>query len=122
MVLGDRKGHQLVERQIAIAIDFHELGRDRAQTQALPHHVRHHAEPGRNLLRAEAALVRELLERLELVGGMHVFPGDVFVKADLLRVVRGIDDTADRLGLLDLLALHPQKLGKPPALADGDEI
>lgn len=47
---------------------------------------------------------------------------DVFVKADLVRVVRGIDDTADRLGLLDLLALHPQKLGKPPALADGDEI
>ncbi len=84
--------------------------------------MRRHAEPGRNLLRAETALLRELLECLELVGGMHVFPGDVFVKADLVRVVGSIDDTADRLGLLDLLALDPQKLGKPPALTDGDGI
>src|SRR6266700_2329552 len=35
---------------------------------------------------------------------------------------RGVDDAADRLGLLDLLALHPKKLGEPPAPADGDEI
>ena len=95
MVLGDGKGHQLVERQMAIAIDFHQLGRDRTQAQALLHHVRRHAEPGRNLLRAETAFIGELLERLELVGGMHFFPGDVFVKADLMRVVRRIDDTAD---------------------------
>ena len=53
---------------------------------------------------------------------MHVFPGDILVQADFVRVVRGVDDTADRLCLLDLLPLHPQQLGKPPALADGHEI
>lgn len=70
MVLGDGKGHQLVERQIAVAVDLHQLGRDSTQAQALPHYVRCHAEPGSNLLRTETAFVRELLEGLELVGGM----------------------------------------------------
>ena len=122
MVLGDGKGHQLVKRQIAVAIDLHQLGRDRAQAQALPHHMRRHAEPGGDFLRAKTAFLRQLLERLELVGGMHVLAGDVFVEADFVRIVRGIDDAADRLGLLDLLALDPQKLRQPAAFADGDEI
>ena len=39
-----------------------------------------------------------------------------------MRVVRGIDDAADRLGLFDLLALDAQKLRQSAALADGDEI
>jgi len=39
-----------------------------------------------------------------------------------VRIVRSIDDAADRLGLLDLLPLDPQKLGKPPPLTDGHEI
>jgi hypothetical protein len=33
--------------------------------------VRRHAEPGRNLLRAETAFFGEFLERLELVCGMQ---------------------------------------------------
>ncbi len=122
MILGDGKGHQLVERQIAVAVDLHQLGRHRAQAQALPHHMRRHAEPGGDFFRAEPAFFGELLERLELVGGMHVFPGDVFIEADFVRIVRGVDDTADRFGLLDLLALDPQKLREPAAFADGDEI
>jgi hypothetical protein len=35
---------------------------------------------------------RELLEGLELVGGMHVFSGNVVVQADLAWVVCSIDD------------------------------
>ena len=122
MVLGDGKGHQLVERQIAVAINFHQLGRDRAQSKALPHHMRRHAEAGRDFFRAKTAFLRQLLERLKLVGGMHVFPGDVFVKADFVRVVRRVDDAADRLGFFDFLALDAQKLRQSAALADGDEI
>src|SRR5206468_3619859 len=70
----------------------------------------------------EAAFFRQLLERLELIRGMHVFPGDILVQADFVRIVRGVHDAPDRFGFLDLLALHPQKLGKPSAFADGHEI
>ena len=122
MILGDGEGHQLVQRQIAVAIDLHQPGRDRAQAQALPHHMRRHAEPGGDFLRAISAFFRQFLERLELVSGVHIFPRDVFVEADFVGIVRGIDDAADRLGLLDFLALDPQKLRQPAALADGDEI
>ncbi len=122
MILGDGKGHQLVERQTAIAVSLHQLGRDRAQAQALPHHMRRHAEPRGDLLRAIPAFLRQLLEGLELVGGMHVLARDVFVETDLVRVVRRVDDTADRLGLLDLLALDAEKLRQPAAFANGDEI
>src|SRR5229473_3150296 len=82
--------------------------------------MRRYAEASGDFLRAKAAFLRELLEGLELVGGIHVLAGDVLIEADFVRIVRGIDDAADRLGLLDLLALHPEKLGKPPALTDGD--
>ncbi|MGY3533859.1 hypothetical protein ACVISU_006627 [Bradyrhizobium sp. USDA 4452] len=82
----------LLKRQIAVAIELHQFGRNRAQSQALPYHMRGHAEASRDLLRTEPALVRELSERLELVGRMHALPGDVLVQADLVRIVRGIDD------------------------------
>src|SRR5258705_152298 len=122
MILSDRKGHQLVERQIAVAINFHELGRDRAQAKALPHHMGRHAESGSDLLRAETAFFGELLERLELVSGMHVLARDVLIEADFVGIVRGVDDAADRIGLFDLLALDTEKLRKPAAFADGDKI
>jgi hypothetical protein len=70
MILRNGEGHQLLKGQIAIAIDLHQFRGDRTQAQALPNHVRRHAEPGSNLLRAETAFVRELLECLELIGGM----------------------------------------------------
>ncbi len=84
--------------------------------------MRRHAEPGGDFLRAETAFVRQLLEGLELIGGMHVLARDVLIEADFVGVVGGIDDAADRLGLLDLLALDAQQLRQPPALPDGDEI
>src|SRR5712692_4520344 len=47
---------------------------------------------------------------------------DVLIETDFVGIVRGIDDTADRFGLFDLLALDAQKLRQPAAFADGDEI
>ena len=82
--------------------------------------MRGQTEPGRDVFGTKPAFLRQLLERLALVGGVHVLARDVLIEADFVRIVRGIDDAADRLGLLDLLALHPEKLGKPPALTDGD--
>src|SRR5713226_9580215 len=79
-----------------------------------------HAEPGGDFFRAEPAFFGQLLERLELVGGMHVLARDVFVEADFVGIVRGVDDATDRFGLLDLLALDAQKLRQPPAFADGE--
>lgn len=61
---------------------------------------------------AKPAFFRELLEGLELVGGMHVFSGDAVVQADLAWVVCSIDDAPDRLGLFGLLPLYPQRLGR----------
>ena len=53
---------------------------------------------------------------------MHVLARDVFVEADFVGIVRGVDNAADRFGLLDLLALYAQKLRQPAAFTDGDKI
>ncbi len=122
VLLGDCKGHQLVQRQIAVTVDLHQLGRHRAQAKALPHHMRRDAEPGGDFFGAETAFFRQLFEGLELISRMHVLAADVFIEADLVPIVGGVDDAADRFGLFDLVALHPQKLRQPSAFADGDEI
>jgi hypothetical protein len=67
---------------------------------------------------AKFAFFRELLEGLELVGGMHVFSGDA-VQADLAWVVCSIDDAPDRLGLFGLLPLYSQRLGSRNPAAHG---
>src|SRR6266478_9753029 len=84
--------------------------------------MRRHAEPGGDFFRTKTAFVRQFLERFELVGGMHVLARDIFVETDFVGVVRRVDDAADRLRFLDLLALDAQKLRQPSAFADGDEI
>jgi len=71
---------------------------------------------------AKPAFFRELLEGLELVGGMHVFSGDAVVQADLAWVVCSIDDAPDRLGLLVSFRFIRKGWGELPALADGHEI
>jgi hypothetical protein len=72
VILGNGEGHQLLQRQGAIAIDLHQFRGDRRQPQALPHHMRPHPEAGRDVFRAETSLLRQPLEGLELVGGMQV--------------------------------------------------
>jgi hypothetical protein len=95
VIIGDGKGHQLFKRQIAVAIDLHQFRGDRAQPQTLPHDMRRYTEAGGDFFRTEAAFFRQLLERFELIGGMHVFPGDILVKTDFVRIVRGIHDAPD---------------------------
>lgn len=75
-----------------------------------------------DLVGAKPAFFRELLEGLELVGGMHVFSGDAVVQADLAWVVCSIDDAPDRLGLLVSFRFIRKGWDEPPALADGHEI
>lgn len=41
--------------------------------------MRPHAGAGGDSFRTKTALFRELLEGLELIGGMHIFPRDVLV-------------------------------------------
>src|SRR5258708_8732721 len=84
--------------------------------------MRRDAEPGGDFVCAKAAFFRELLERLELIAGMHVLARDIFIEADFVWIVRGVDDAADRLGLFDLLALDAEKLRQPATFADGDQI
>jgi hypothetical protein len=109
VVLGDGEGHKLVQRKAALPIDLQQLRADRAQAKPLLHHASRHAEPRADFLRAIALAVRKLAEPLELVGGVHRSPGHVLVQADFGRVVGGIEPTAHRLGLLDLLALGAQQ-------------
>src|SRR5258708_30267463 len=84
--------------------------------------MRRDAEPGGDFVCAKAAFFRELLERLELIAGMHVLARDIFIEADFAWIVRGVDDAADRLSLFDLLALDAEKLRQPATFADGDQI
>jgi hypothetical protein len=81
-----------------------------------------HGKPRGNVLGSHAFLVVQLGERLELVGGMHGRPDDVFRETDLVGVVGGIEHAPHRLGLLDLLALGAKEMGLSAALADGDEV
>lgn len=39
-----------------------------------------------------------------------------------MRVVRGIEDAAHRLGFRDLLPLGAKQMREPPSFADGDEV
>src|ERR1700688_58922 len=84
--------------------------------------MRRDAAPSGDFFRAETAFFRELLEGLELIGGMHVLARNIFVETDFVWIVRGVDDAADRLSLFDLLALDAEKLRQPATFADGDQI
>ncbi|MNL06303.1 hypothetical protein D3C87_1269360 [compost metagenome] len=121
VVVRDGERLQLLKVQTAFAIDLQQPWADRAELEALPHHVLAHAEAGRNVRSTPSAIVRKLVERLELIGGVHVRPRHVLVKADFLRVVRGIQNATDCFGLFDFLALHAQKLRLPAAFSDGHE-
>ncbi len=66
-------------------------------------------EAGGDFFRTKTLLFRQLLEGLELIGGMHIFPRDVLVYAAFVRIICSVDDAAHGLGLVDLLPLRSQK-------------
>lgn len=122
LIAGDGQGHHLLKRQIAIAVQLNQFCRNRAQPEALSHHMRRH--PQREAI-ASAAKPRS---SASLLNASNWSAGCMFSRVTFssrlifVRVIRGVDDATDQLGLLDLLSLHPQQLGKPPTLDDGHEI
>jgi hypothetical protein len=65
--------------------------------------MRGHTEPGRDVFGTKPAFLRQLLERLALVGGVHVLARDVLIEADFVRIVRG---TMQRIGSVILISLR----------------
>jgi hypothetical protein len=122
MVLGDREGHKLVQRQTVLAIDLQQPRADSAQAKPLLHHARRHAEPRADLLRAPTLVVGKLRGTARTGRRGAWGPGHVLVQTDLGRIVRRIQPAAHRLGLPDLLALGAQQHRQPAALTSGDEI
>lgn len=62
--------------EIAIAIDLHQFREGRAEPQD---NMRPHSEAGGDSFRTKTALFGQLLEGLELIGGMYISPRDVLV-------------------------------------------
>jgi len=122
VVLADREGHHLVEVEVARPVEAHQDRADGAQPKPLAHHLGRNAEPGADFFARETPLLREPPERLELVGRVHARPCDVLVQANLMRIIRQVHDTADGVGLPDLLALGAQQQREAAPLPDGDEI
>ena len=122
MVIGQREGHELVKRELAVAVARHEVGAHRRELETLPHNSRGDAETCGDLLGTEATLVVELLEGFELVRGVHVGADHVLGQADLRGVAVGFHEARDRLGLLDELPLREELERLAAALAGGDEV
>lgn len=72
VVVGDGKGHQLIERHGFGAVVGQQARRDVRQLQAALHHQRGHAEIGGYVLDG-SAFGHQRGECLELVGGVHGF-------------------------------------------------
>ncbi len=100
----------------------HQLGADRAELEALPDHGCGHTEPRCDILGAHAFLAMQLGKSLVLVGGVHVGTDRVLGENDFGRVVLGVEDAADRLVGLDLLALDAEQLREAAAFSGIDQI
>lgn len=112
MILGDREGYQLVQRQTVFPIDLHQFRGDSAKAKPLLDHLGGHAEPCANLFHAPAFADIEVLKSIELVGRIYVGAGDVLVQTDLGRIVLRVEITADSCSLADLY-VEPLRLPTP---------
>src|SRR3546814_6715501 len=98
MIVGDREGHELLERHAILGIDPVQLGRDLREAEALVYHRRGHIEvrgDGLDIL----ALVDYRLNASELVERMERFAEGVFRIAVLLgqyALIGRSDNTGDR--------------------------
>ena len=120
VIVGDRESHQAIERHRALAVGGDQLRADHGQLEPLPHGVRRDAEPRRDLFLA-LAVIGQLLERLELVGGMHRLAHFVFGEADLGRVRAFAHLTGNAVIGGDLLLLR-EKFERGKAAASGDNF
>ena len=93
MVVGDGKGHDMLQAHLTFAVGGEKGRGDIRQLQPLLHHGFGDAE-ARGHIGERRSLVDERLEGLELVGGMHRLALHVFRKADFSGIRVLIDDVA----------------------------
>jgi hypothetical protein len=105
VVVGDGEGHDLFEGQAFLAVRLQHGGTDAGEFQALRHHAFGNAETRGDIGNGNA-LVDEVAEGLEFVGGVHIVTQHVSEKADFARVDVGLSQLArHRMGAFDLPGL-----------------
>jgi hypothetical protein len=107
VVVGDREGHQLLQRQFFLTVEIHQERADAGQFQALGDQQHRGTEPLRHFLDA-AAIIDQSAEGLELIGGVHRLSHVVFGEGDFGVVLTGQYVAADRNVLGQLFALGKQ--------------
>jgi hypothetical protein len=121
-IVSESEGHQVFERHVTVAICLDELRADHRQLEPLLDHARRDAELGRDSV-IPLPFVGQLLERLELVGGMHGASHFVFRQADLVRVLVALDHAARNLRFVLVLLLRLGKvLERGEATASSDHL
>jgi hypothetical protein len=82
VILGDDEGHQLLQRQAAIAIALHQLWGDCRQPQALPHHMWCHPKTSRDK-RATKTPAEKTAWKISPENSQSVVEIDIWKKDDL---------------------------------------
>ncbi len=119
VVVGDGEGHDLLQGQAFSAVCLENGGTDAGEFQALRHHGFGNAETRGDIGNGDA-LVDEVAESLELVGGVHIVAQHVFEKADFARVDVAFGQLArHRMSAFDLPGLGEQQ-ERRQSLASGD--
>ena len=119
MIISDREGLQLFQAHAPVAIELDECGRHIGQLEPSSDKQRSYAEPGGNILNAEAC-ADEPVKRLELIGGMHRLADRVFDQAELLGAI-GNNFARNRVVLGNLLLLC-QRLERGQPAATGHNL
>ncbi len=104
MVVGNREGHQLLQRHAVIGVDFQQPARHAGELQPLPDDLQRHEEAGGDLFLAEALLL-ERLERAELIQRMERYALAVFGQRILFQNAVLPHDAGDRRVLRQPLLL-----------------
>lgn len=119
VIVGDGKGHQVLERDLFLAVERDEPRADVRELQAPLDDCGSDTEPCSDILDA-LARIDELAKRLELVCRVHRFPSRVLDKADLHGPLVAHDETRHRVVGRDA-SLLDQALQRAPAPAAGND-
>ena len=119
MVVGDREGHELFERDAVLTIDLEQGGRDRGEPQALAYGRDRDEKPRGDIFLGQARFDQRA-EGTELVERMQRDAHDVFGERVLFGNPGFTHDARDGLILGHPLGLHQQFEGPETATAGGD--
>ena len=100
MVVAQREGHHLVERQLALAEARPQLRRDARQPHPPLDHGGRDAEAGRDVLGGHVLVLDEGTEGLELIVGVHRAAQRVLGEREFLGVLAVGQDAAGDCGVL----------------------